>query len=677
MNKRVFLPMIALAIGVGACAPKVSEGDPERGIALSNLDTTAVPGNDFYQYATGGWQKLNPITDEYSRYGIFEYLGKLNDDRIKELIEEIASAQNEEGTPGQKIADLFNIAMDTAKLNEDGYMPIKDQLAKIASIDSREILNGIMAELMHNGVMPFFGFYVNADPQNSSMNIMNINQGGLSLANRDYYLDQDDKSKEIRAKYRDMIIRMFELCDVPAAQAGRNADHIIAIETSLAESHYDNVKLRRPYENYHMVTISQLSEQIPAINWSGLFKELNISIDSLNLGQPEPLKRASELIAGESLDALKAYMSWCVIDNAAKYLSDDFRNASFEFYGKTLTGVQVMQPRWKYAQGTVNSCLGNAVGQLYVEKYFPAAAKERMIKLVENLQLAFKERIMNLEWMSSETKQRAIEKLDAFYVKIGYPDEWKDYSALKIAKDSYYANIVRASRFAMDDMLADVNMPVDKSEWLMDPQIVNAYYNPTTNEICFPAAILQYPFFSLEADDAFNYGAIGVVIGHEMTHGFDDQGKEFDKDGNLNNWWSEEDAAQFTKRAAVMSDYFDKFEVLPGVFANGKFTLGETIADYGGLQISLQAYKNARADNPEPDYAGYTPIQRFFIANAGVWACNIRDEEILRRTKTDPHALAELRVNGEFPHIDEWYEAFGVDSTNTMYLPKEQRVSVW
>lgn len=677
MNKRVLGLMVAMAIGVGACAPKESSGDPEKGIALSNLDTTAVPGNDFYQYATGGWQRLNPMTDEYSRYGVFEYLEKQNDERIKGLINEIAAKQNEQGTPGQKIADLFNIAMDTVKLNSEGYLPIKESLAKIAAIKSRDEVNGVMVEMMHNGIMPFFGFYVNADPQNSSMNIMNVNQGGLSLSNRDYYLDQDDKSKEIRAKFKEMVVKMFELCDVPVSQAKRNADYILNIETALAESHYDNVKLRRPYDNYHMVTLAQLSEQTPAIDWNGLFKELNVTIDSLNLGQPEPISMANKLIAEQPVEALKAYLSWNVIDNAAKYLSDDFRNASFEFYGKTLTGVQVMQPRWKYAQGTVNSCLGNAVGQLYVEKYFPAAAKERMIKLVENLQLAFKQRIMNLEWMSSDTKQRAIEKLDAFYVKIGYPDEWKDYSALNIAKDSYYANIQRASRFAVDDMLMDVNKPVDKSEWLMDPQIVNAYYNPTTNEICFPAAILQYPFFSLEADDAFNYGAIGVVIGHEMTHGFDDQGKEFDKEGNLNNWWSEDDAVQFAQRVAVMSDYFDKFEVLPGVFANGKFTLGETIADYGGLQISLQAYKNATAGKPEADYAGFTPIQRFFIANAGVWACNMRDEEILLRTKTDPHALANLRVNGEFPHIDEWYEAFGVDSTNTMYLPKEQRVSVW
>ncbi len=677
MNKGVFGLMVAMAIGVGACAPKEQSGNPDKGIALSNLDTTAVPGNDFYQYSTGGWQKLNPITDEYSRYGIFEYVGKVNDEKIKTLIEQIAARQNEQGSVGQKIADLFNIAMDTVKLNNDGYTPIKANLEKIAAIDSREQINGVMATLMHNGVMPFFGFYVNADPQNSSMNIMNVNQGGLSLANRDYYLDQDEKSKEIRAKYKDMIVSMFELCEVPTKHAKRNADYILAIETALAEKHYDNVKLRRPYENYHMVTLEQLSEQIPEIDWSGLFKELNVKIDSLNLGQPEPVQMAGKLISEQPIEALKAYLSWNVIDNAVKYLSDDFRNASFEFYGKTLTGVQVMQPRWKYAQGTVNSCLGNAVGQMYVESYFPAAAKERMIKLVENLQIAFKERILNLEWMSSETKKRAIEKLDAFIVKIGYPDEWKDYSSLHIAKDSYYANIERASRFAIDDMLSDVNKPVDKTEWLIDPQVVNTYYNPTTNEICFPAAILQYPFFSLEADDAFNYGAIGVVIGHEMTHGFDDQGKEFDKDGNLNNWWSEQDAERFAQRAAVMSDYFDKFEVLPGVFANGKFTLGETIADYGGLQISLQAYKNARAGNPEPDYAGFTPIQRFFLANAGVWAGNIRKEEILLRTKTDPHALAKYRVNGEFPHIDDWYEAFGVDSTNTMYLPKEQRVSVW
>lgn len=676
MNKRSVLPILFMAMC--ACSPNSKQvAMPEKGIALSNLDTTAIPGDDFYQFSTGGWQKLNPITDEYSRYGIFEYLGKLNDDRIKELIEQIAQKESPTGTPQQKIADLYNIAMDTVKLNADGYEPIKADLDLIADIQNVGDLNSVMAKLMHSGVMPFFEFYVNGDPQNSSMNIFNITQGGLSLENRDYYLENDETSKDIRAKFKEMVAKMFVLCGYGESAAKEYAEGILKLETKLAESHYDNVKLRRPYDNYHNVSVAQLKEQVPEIDWTGLFKELNIEIDSLNLCQPEPVQMAGNLIEKEDIALLKAYMQWKVIRGASKYLSDDFREANFEFYGKTLTGVQVMQPRWKYAQGTVNSCLGEAVGQLYVEKYFPVAAKERMLKLVENLQVAFKERILALEWMSSETKERAIEKLNAFYVKIGYPDEWKDYSKLEIAKDSYYANIKRASVFAMDDMLSEVNKPVDKTKWLMNPQTVNAYYNPTTNEICFPAAILQYPFFSLEADDAFNYGAIGVVIGHEMTHGFDDQGKEFDKDGNLNNWWTEQDAAQFAQRTAVMSDYFDKFEVLPGVFANGKFTLGETIADYGGLQISLQAYKNATAENPEADYAGYTPIQRFFIANAGVWAGNIREEEILRRTKVDPHALAKLRVNGEFPHIDDWYEAFGIDSTNTMYLPKEQRVSVW
>ena len=451
------------------------------------------------------------------------------------------------------------------------------------------------------------------------------------------------------------------------------------VETRLAENSKSAVELRDPYANYNKITVAQLKKEVPEINWDVYFTTIGLKdLQDVNVGQMGEIKTVADLLKKEDLNVLKSYLQWNVINAASSYLSDAFVAQNFDFYGKTLSGRKEMQPRWKRAVGTVNGVLGEAVGQMYTEKYFPAAAKERMTKLVANLQKALGERIQGLEWMSEETKVKALEKLAAFHVKIGYPDKWRDYSNLEIKNDSYWDNIVRSNHFDYDKMIAKAGKPVDKDEWLMTPQTVNAYYNPTTNEICFPAAILQYPFFDMNADDACNYGAIGVVIGHEMTHGFDDQGRQYDKDGNLKDWWTSEDAKNFKERAQVLVDYFNKIEVLPGLMANGELTLGENIADHGGLQIAYLALQKAMTENPlGKDENGFTPEQRFFLSYGNVWAGNIRDEQIRLQTKSDPHSLGRWRVNAALPHISMWYDAFGVKEGDALYLPVEKRASIW
>ena len=473
-------------------------------------------------------------------------------------------------------------------------------------------------------------------------------------------------------------MKMFELAGYGHDQAVKASESVMRVETALAEAHFDNLALRDAYRNYHKMSFSDFVSQFPQIDWASFLPVLGIqSVDSLNVAQMEPLKAAADLIASGNLDDQKNYLRWKVIDAAAPYLSDAFVEGNFEFYGKTISGQQENRPRWKRAVGTVNSVLGEEVGRMFVEKYFPAEAKDRMISLVDNLKKALGERISALEWMGDSTKAKALEKLSTFYVKVGYPDKWRDYSALDIKGDSYFANIVRSNVFEYDYMMAKAGKPVDRTEWQMTPQTVNAYYNPTTNEICFPAGILQYPFFDMQADDAFNYGAIGVVIGHEMTHGFDDQGRLYDKDGNLSDWWSQADADNIKTRAQVLVDWFDAIEVLPGLHANGSLTLGENIADFGGIQVAFQAFRNATASEPLPVKDGFTPEQRFFIAYANLWATNIRDEQIRYLTQMDVHSLGKWRVNATLPHVAEWYEAFGIDADDAMYLAPEKRASIW
>lgn len=670
--------MAVLALAVAAGCDSKKEAVMISGIDLTNLDTTAVQGADFYQYACGGWMKKHPLTNEYSRFGSFDMLAENNREQLKGLIVEIAAGQNAQGTIGQKIGDIYKLAMDSVKLNADGVTPIQADLEKIASVKDKSEIVPLMAELAHSGVFPYFSFYVGADIMDSKSNLFQLYQGGISLGEKEYYLDNDDVTVNIRNKYKEHIVKMFQLAGFDEAAAKKKMEAVMDIETRIAKASFSAVEQRNPAANYHKMSLDELKKEIPGIDWDAFLNGIGVKgVTELSVSQVDPIKEVEKIINSLPVENQIAYMQWSLIDRAAGYLSDDLVAQNFDFYGKTLSGKQTNQPRWKRAVSTVNGVLGEAVGQMYVEKYFPAAAKERMVQLVKNLQTALGERIRNLEWMGDSTKIKAIEKLNSFYVKVGYPDKWRDYTGLNIEKDSYWANVKRATEFELDYMLSKAGKPVDRDEWGMTPQTVNAYYNPTTNEICFPAGILQYPFFDMNADDAFNYGAIGVVIGHEMTHGFDDQGRQFDKDGNLKDWWTAEDAKRFEERAQVMVNFFDSIQVLPGLNANGSLTLGENIADHGGLQVSFQAFKNATKDAPLLVKDGFTPEQRFFLSYAGVWAGNIRDEQIRLQTKSDPHSLGRWRVNGALPQIGAWYDAFGIKEGDPMYLAPEKRVSIW
>lgn len=670
--------MAVLALAVAAGCDSKKEAVMTSGIDLTNLDTTAVQGADFYQYACGGWMKKHPLTNEYSRFGSFDMLAENNREQLKGLIVEIAAGQNAQGTIGQKIGDIYKLAMDSVKLNADGVTPIQADLEKIASVKDKSEIVPLMAELAHSGVFPYFSFYVGADIMDSKSNLFQLYQGGISLGEKEYYLDNDDVTVNIRNKYKEHIVKMFQLAGFDEAAAKKKMEAVMDIETRIAKASFSAVEQRNPAANYHKMSLDELKKEIPGIDWDAFLNGIGVKgVTELSVSQVDPIKEVEKIINSLPVENQIAYMQWSLIDRAAGYLSDDLVAQNFDFYGKTLSGKQTNQPRWKRAVSTVNGVLGEAVGQMYVEKYFPAAAKERMVQLVKNLQTALGERIRNLEWMGDSTKIKAIEKLNSFYVKVGYPDKWRDYTGLNIEKDSYWANVKRATEFELDYMLSKAGKPVDRDEWGMTPQTVNAYYNPTTNEICFPAGILQYPFFDMNADDAFNYGAIGVVIGHEMTHGFDDQGRQFDKDGNLKDWWTAEDAKRFEERAQVMVNFFDSIQILPGLNANGSLTLGENIADHGGLQVSFQAFKNATKDAPLLVKDGFTPEQRFFLSYAGVWAGNIRDEQIRLQTKSDPHSLGRWRVNGALPQIGAWYDAFGIKEGDPMYLAPEKRVSIW
>ena len=678
MKTRHCIAFAALAVAaLSGCAGQ-KEAKVSTGINLANLDTTAVPGNDFFRFACGGFNDSHPLTAEYSRYGAFEMLMEDNQKQLKEMIEGFAAKENPAGSQGQKIGDLYSLAMDSVKLNADGIAPIKSMLDRIAAISDKNQIMQVKAEMFNNGIGTYFSNYVYGDPKNSTLNIFQIAQGGINLGEKEYYLDTDESTTAIREQYKLYITKLFTLAGFSEDEAKQKMADVMEVETAIAKASYSAVERRNPEANYHKMSYDELKKTFPGIDWDAYLKALGVEgVTELNVEQIEPIKEVEKLINTLPISRHISYLQYNLLDAAASYLSDDFVAARFDFYGKVLSGRQANQPRWKRAVNAVNGMLGEIVGQMYVEKYFPAAAKERMVALVKNLQAALGERIQAQEWMSDSTKVRAMEKLSTFHVKVGYPDKWKDYSDLNIEKDSYWANVCRAAQWGTKDMFSRIGKPVDKDEWLMSPQTVNAYYNPQTNEICFPAAILQYPFFDMNADDAFNYGAIGVVIGHEMTHGFDDQGRQYDKDGNLKDWWAEGDGDRFNERTKVMVDFFNNIEVLPGLKANGQLTLGENIADHGGLNVSYLAYKNATKNNPLPDEDGFTADQRFFIAYATLWAGNIREEEIRSRTKSDPHSLGEWRVNGALPHVDAWYEAFGITENDSMYIAPENRCRVW
>jgi putative endopeptidase len=678
MKKIIYLTSCIMLLAA-ACnnEPKVS------GINLSDLDTTVRPTVDFYQYACGGWMEKNPLQPEYARYGSFDKLAEDNVKQVNGLITDIAEARNEPGSVADKIATFYNVGMDSTKLNQQGAQPVSGLLTVISEIKDKTSLDAQIISLHKNGIYPFFGLFSEADFTNSSMNIGWIYQTGINMGDRDYYLENDAHTKEIREKYEYMLTNMFRMSgyDKMVNQEPEIlAAKVLALETRLAKGFMSRHDLRDPYKSFNKKEVSELQALSPAFNFTAYFNALGLpDITSLNVAQPDYIKTVNNVLETTNIEDMKAYLAWSVINTASSCLSDDFVNESFDFYGRVLSGRQELQPRWKRVVNKVNGALGEAVGQLYVAKYFPAKSKENMLHLVENLQTVFGERIQSATWMDEATKTKALDKLHSFRVKIGYPDKWRDYSALEVKTDSYFENMLRSNRFDIAHDLEKIDKPKDVTEWGMTPQTVNAYYNPTTNEICFPAGILQPPFYYADADDAVNYGAIGVVIGHEMTHGFDNQGRQYDQDGNLKDWWQPADAENFKVRAQVLVDYFNTIEVAPGVKADGVFTLGENIADNGGIQISFQAMGKAKAAKEINDgkMDGFTPEQRFFLAYARVWAGSIRDQEILRRTKEDPHSLGKWRVDGTLPHIEGFIKAFHVEPGDAMYLAPDQRAQIW
>ena len=668
--------MVALA----ASSAWAQQDKLASGIDKANMDLTAKPGTDFYQYATGGWTAAHPLTPEYSRYAQFDALAENNRKQLRELIEEMASKKHEKGSLEQKIGSLYRLAMDSVRRNKEDYAPIKALLSEVQAIDSRTAIQYEMAKLQSLGISNFFSFGCDADLKDAKWNLMQINQGGISMGERDYYLENDEPTKKIRDAYRQYVKNLFTMTGMTADEATKALEAVLKIETRIATASYSATKQRDVEGNYHKMSYQELLTDFPGIDWSTQFLLSGIpAFKEISVNQPEPIHEVESILKECSVDELKAYLYFKVVDDASNALSDRFRQESFNFYNHTMAGAEQDRPRWKRAVASVEGALGMAVGKLYVEKYFPESSKQRMMELVKNLQVALGQRIDQQKWMSEETKKQAHEKLNSFYVKIGYPDEWMDYSKLDIDDSlSYYENMVRATQFRSNYYIEKhVNKPTDRNEWLMTPQTINAYYNPTTNEICFPAGILQPPFFNAEADDACNYGAIGVVIGHEMTHGFDDQGAQFDKDGNLRNWWTAKDKAEFEKRTKVMSDFFDHIKVLPDLHANGKLTLGENTADHGGLNIAFQALQNAMKLHPLCNKDGFTPEQRFFLSYGLIWANNTREAMLRQLVKTDPHAPARWRVNGALPHIDSWYKAFNITSKDPLFIPKKDRVNIW
>lgn len=651
---------VAIAVAFAYFTPAPKEKIMNAGIKLENMDTSVRPGDDFFDYATLGWRRENPIPDDYTRYGAFEILNETNLKRVREIAE----------TDNGKIGTLYKIVMNAEKLNADKTNPVKPYLAEIDAITTKEQLPKYLGQ-MHTFSAAFWGDGVALDEKDSEYYLYNIGQGGIGLS-RDYYFDTDDKTLEIRKKYKEFIAKQMQNFGIPV-----DADDLYALEERMAKSFYPKEKLRDPHANYHKMSIATVKAQFPGFDWDAYLSARGAAAaEYININQPEAIAESIAIINDTDLELIKTYLKYRIISGADTLLDDNSYNISFDFYNRTMAGQKEPKPRWKRAIGLLDASLGEEIGHLYVNKYFSADAKDRMQQLVKNLQRAYAIRIENLEWMSQETKKQALEKLDTFKAKIGYPDKWRDYSKLEISADkSLWDNMVNVSRFEDAFWLEKIGQKKDPSIWYMNAHEINAYYDPSTNEICFPAGILQPPFFDMSADDAFNYGAIGSVIGHEMTHGFDDSGRQFDKSGNLRDWWTAADAAGFESRANVLKEFFDNIEIAPGVFANGEFTLGENLADYGGVTISFTAYK--KFGTPTNDVAGLTSDQRFFIAYAGAWAQNMRDAEALRLTKMDEHSLGRWRVNGILPHIDAWYDAFGITPDNKLYLAPNARVKLW
>jgi putative endopeptidase len=660
-------------------------GDPpvdkqKKAIDVAYMDLTVKPGNDFFSYANGGWLQKNPIPDQYTSYGAFTVLYEENRKNLQDLVVEASKTKAPKGSISQKIGDFYLSGMDTTTIEKLGTKPLQADFKRIESIKDLKGIVSMVGALQTKGVYPMFYLFSSADPKNSDMVIANLYQGGLGLPEVDYYLDQDPSMQEIRTEYVKHIAKMLELSGETPEESAKQAELVFTIEKRLAEKSLNMVDRRDPNRTYNKMPFSQLVSSTPNFDWQAYFAAIGMTPPSeINVRMPGFIQNLSQMLSEVPVNDWKLYLKWNIIDNSAPYLSSAFVKQNFDFNNAFLSGQKVMQPRWKRVLNATSGGLGEAIGKLYVEKFFPPQAKERMLQLVENLRISLGHRIKKLDWMSGTTKQLALEKLDAMRVKIGYPDKWVDYSGLDVSSSSYLQNIWSANNFEFKRDLAKIGKPVDKEEWGMTPQTVNAGYNPTQNEIMFPAGILQPPFFYLDADDAVNYGAIGVVIGHEMTHGFDDQGRKYDKNGNLADWWAPEDAEKFNSKTRVLVYQYDSYKMLDSLGVNGEMTLGENIADNGGLQISLHAFhkscKESKSDMGQID--GFTPEQRFFLSYANIWKENIRDKSLARMLKEDVHSPAKARVNRALFNIDEFYRAFNIGENEKLFIPIAERAKVW
>ena len=677
MNIKLIIPMMMIA-----AMPMGADAQNKSGLVMQNLDKTVKPADDFYQFATGGWQKNHPLPAAYSRFGSFDQLAEDNNKRINDILAELQKKTYKKGTIEQKLSDFYKQALDVESRNKAGIAPVKPLLDEMEAAKSKADLEKIQLKYAAQGYGVSFGGGFSADDKNVTMNIFQLSQGGLTLGQKDYYVNNDEATVAIRKAFKKYIADMFKLYGFTAEQAEEKAQAVFQHETMLALISKSATELRNPQANYNKMTLKEFQSNYPNLrleemcNAEGIKSEF---IQDMIVGQPAFLAGLDKITAAESASTLKALMEWDVIRSSSAYLTDAIRECNFDFFGKTMSGRKEDYPLWKRAVNQVQAQMGEPLGRMYCKRYFPESSKKMMQTLVKNLQISLGQRIDAQTWMSDTTKAAAHQKLDKFYVKIGYPNKWTDFTNLEIdPSKSFYENVMACRKFAHDKHIAEkAGKPVDKDEWFMTPQTVNAYYNPTTNEICFPAGILQYPFFDPKADEAFNYGAIGVVIGHEMTHGFDDQGRQYDSDGNMKDWWTASDAAGFNKRADQYANFFSNIEVLPGLHANGRFTLGENLADHGGLMVSFNAFKNATAKKPLKNKDGFTPEQRFFLAYAGVWGQNITEKEIRNRVKNDPHSTGEWRVNGALPHINAWYEAFGVKKGDKLFIPESERLQLW
>ena len=680
-NLLLFSSVVAL---ITACSNESTNNSEVNNMTVksinpANLDTTVAPGSDFYMYANGNWLKNNPIKEEYSVFGSFHKLDEDNTNMLKELFDNaINSKDAKEGTDIKKIADFYSSGLDTLTIEKLKIEPLVPYFNEISAIKNTKDLINKIAKLHTIQVYPVFYIYGNQDDKNSKMVIGQIMQGGIGLPDRDYYLSNDKQSKILRKEYVKYIVNLLSLSGkYKENEVEKIANNIMKIETQLAKASMTRVEMRDPQKLYHKMNLAELQKLSPDFDW-GLYFNLigKPDIKEINVNQPDFIKEIGKMTNSISINDWKDYLSFHLLNSFAPYLSNDFEKVHFGFYGTILSGKTKMKDRWKRIVEATSGMLGEAVGKIYVEKYFPAESKTRMLELVKNLKATLKEHIQALTWMTPETKVKAVEKLETINLKIGYPDKWRDYSKLIISKQPYVLNVISAENFEFKRKISEIDKPVERAKWDMTPQTVNAYYNPNMNEIVFPAAILQPPFFNKDADDAVNYGGIGAVIGHEMTHGFDDQGCQYDKDGNLKNWWTKQDIDNFKKQTTPLIDAYNNFKFLDSLHVNGELTLGENIADFGGVSISLDALKKTLKGD-EKAINGFSPIQRFYLSFAEIWRQQIRDQELMRRLKEDVHSPARARVNIPVYHSDDFYKAFNVKETDARFVSVDKRIRIW